>query len=694
MTKIICPVCGKEIEVDVSLSVVKDEPEPVPEPIPVPVPDYNPEASILTFGELLEKFNNVLTSRKYNAVQSSMDVYGILKWQYNFADSMQDKGYWAFSPFTYPLVYNYFGEGDDDFQLGYNAMQSWMLAMSLAELVPDYGTVNNTQTELFKLAYEIGGGRNYPLYHINNRACDPYWMREVGSVIQSICRGDKNYSEKIETFREELGGQPIPASCWEDLGYENEKITNETGWRRGYRTTQLGYLVNTRLFLPDAPGPRVDGTTVCELPWPWEQGQSEYQFDIIGDGNYIKDKTINKYFVDYFDMMSQTPLEKWESYPIEKKNRLINVAAIPPCTYRYMFGAPINVKFDGIQYKTYDGVTYADYFCFEKTDEETGLKLDGPFSDLEGMYRYNAKVPNERESFINTVTEITDNFRYPTQDPNYGRCRPGCAPTHDGGELNPMHGADDNEIYNIDLTAMVADTAEQKAKFMSEDGFAADSPRSYVSGHSAQIWALALLMTQFDNDNTERPKTWIRKAYEYSVNRSVGRFHWNSDCIYGRLFGSMAVPVLRAMTGLQSGMEAVKEFVLNPTPQPQPQGDYHCTIIIKNDTDAPIGSTGEIRLYVENHIGIDANLPNWAGVGEQYTFDVGESVYSTSLLVHGDNVPPTDFDGCTVNEIRFYDERHWNNIDAGYNAELDTSDPRCTPYITSGGTYVIRITNL
>ena len=660
--------------------------------VPTPTPPSDETVGRLDLLDLIGRFNNVLTDRGYNAINVSMEVYDILRWQYGFAEDRYDN-YWAFKPSTYPLLYDYRGEDKSDAATAYNAMQAWMMAMSLAELVPDSGETTNTQTEIFKMAYEIGGGRNYPLYNYKALIADTYAMREVGSVIQSICRGDINYRSKIDLFRDELGGHPIEASCWEELGYKNEKLFDSEGRCIGYETKSLGYLVNTELFLPDAPGPRVPGTTVCDLPFPWEQGQAESLFN-PETGNYLMDEVINDYFVMHYDMMSLTPLDVWNSYPIEKQNRMVNVAAIPPCTFMYMLGKAKNVRFDGKQYKSYDGKIWADYFSFSETSEGTGLVLDGPFSNLAGIFRYNALQLNERERFIRDGSKIVDNFRFPTEDPNYGRCRPGCKPTLDGGELNPDHGADENEVYNVDLTAMVADTAKEREDMMHEDGFAADSPRSYVSGHSAQIWALALILTQADNDNTERSREWVHKAYEYSVNRSVGRFHWNSDCIYGRLFGTMAVPVLRAMTGLQEGYEAVRKYVLNPQPEPEPTGDYSARIIIRNETGAPIQSTGEIRLYVRDHIGIDANLPGWVAKGVAYTFDVGDSVNDTTLLVHDDNVPPVDFDGEEVNEVRFYDYRHYNNIDAGFNAVLDLDDPECCSVIENGATYVIRITNI
>jgi hypothetical protein len=349
-----------------------------------------------------------------------------------------------------------------------------------------------------------------------------------------------------------------------------------------------------------------------------------------------------------------------------------------------------NVRFDGKQNKCYYKDTWADYFCFSETNEDTGLALDGPMSDLEGLWRYNATTLNVREFFVDTVLDIADNSRFATQDPNYGRCRPGCKPTLAGGERNPIHGAAENEIYNIDLSRIVADNEDGKKK--AETGFAADSPRSYVSGHSAQVWFLALCFTQMDNSRSEN---WVRKAYEYSVSRSIGRYHYMSDVIYGRLFGAMTLPLVNAMTGLRDGYEATKEFVLNPTPQPE--GDWAAKIIVKNETGSNIASTGEIRLYVGNHeYGVNTYLPNAsATAGALYTFKTGENNFS-NLDVHcvGNGFTLNDsFDGIAIDsEVRFYDYRHYNNKDCGYNCVLDTSDERCDKVLKmAGGTYVIKI---
>jgi hypothetical protein len=347
-----------------------------------------------------------------------------------------------------------------------------------------------------------------------------------------------------------------------------------------------------------------------------------------------------------------------------------------------------NVRFDGKQRKCYYKDTWADYFCFSETNEETGLALDGPMSDLEGLWRYNATTLNAREFFVDTVLDIADNSRFATQDPNYGRCRPGCKPTLQGGERNPIHGAPENEIYNIDLTRIVADTDDGKNK--AENGFAADSPRSYVSGHSAQLWFLALCFSQMDNSRSEN---WVRRAYEYSVSRNIGRYHHMSDVIYGRLFGAMTLPIVNAMTGLKEGYEATRQFVCGEVPQ----GDWSAKIIVKNATGSAIKSTGEIRLYTDkaHTYGINTYLPDASpSAGAKYTFNAGENDFS-NLEVHceGNGFTIDDsFDGMPIGDARFYDYRHYNNKDAGYTCTLDTNDPRCDKVLKkAGGTYVIKI---
>lgn len=218
-------------------------------------------------------------------------------------------------------------------------------------------------------------------------------------------------------------------------------------------------------------------------------------------------------------------------------------------------------------------------------------------------------------------------------------------------------------------------------------------PRTYPSGHAAMTWTDAMLFAQMFADKDKAVK-FMKAAYKIGVGRTVGRFHWTSDTLYGRLFATFIMPLINAMNGgnFQSQYESAKNVLVNGGGS----GDWNVKIIIKNQTGKPIQSTGEIRLYVNNHIGMDTYLPGAApSAGALYTWNVGESSYDTNIVVHGDDVPPTKYVGAVINEVRFYDYRHYNNIDAGFSATLDTSDSRCDSVIKQGGaTYVIRINNL
>lgn len=128
--------------------------------------------------------------------------------------------------------------------------------------------------------------------------------------------------------------------------------------------------------------------------------------------------------------------------------------------------------------------------------------------------------------------------------------------------------------------------------------------------------------------------------------------------------------------------------------------NYAARLIIKNETGKPIQSTGEIRLYIGNHeVGINTYLPNAkSSAGALYTFNTGENNFTNmnvNCSVNGGFPMLDEYDGKPITEVRFYDQRHYNNIDAGFNATLDTNDSRCDSTLKkSGGTYIIKITNL
>jgi hypothetical protein len=81
-------------------------------------------------------------------------------------------------------------------------------------------------------------------------------------------------------------------------------------------------------------------------------------------------------------------------------------------------------------------------------------------------------------------------------------------------------------------------------------------------------------------------------------------------------------------------------------------------LIIKNETGRTVQSTGEIRLYVGNHIGIDTYMPGAKeDAGALCVFNAGENNLSNKGIkaaVHGGgNI--NEWLGQPVTEVRFYD---------------------------------------
>ena len=116
--------------------------------------------------------------------------------------------------------------------------------------------------------------------------------------------------------------------------------------------------------------------------------------------------------------------------------------------------------------------------------------------------------------------------------------------------------------------------------------------------------------------------------------------------------------------------------------------------LIKNNTGETIQSTGEIRLYIDNHVGINIYLPGAKSeAGALYTFNPGTNDFS-NLNVHcvlnGEDYMDDSYNGKVINEVRFYDQRHYNNIDVGYNFSLESSGK----LNKSGATYILKIENL
>ena len=664
---------------------------------PGPEPEPDPFHNRIRLNDLIAEMNTELAEFGFKSIPTDGKLYNYLSKAWDKADAeWQKTDSWMFSPETYKDLINLRGDDMSYMDVAYNSMHAWLMAMQLAELVPTRGTANmNMQTKLFGLAYELGGGRAVPLYGLHIHA-DPMIARFAagGCYVMTRCRysfGD------MDAMRNEIGGLLINASDWSGLGYKGSDR----------QMLAVGYLVNSDIIIPSAAGPYADG--YADRVKPYDQGQPKEQFCLDGatknwyKDNYKFDLSVDDYAVTYFNMGAQTGLDTWLGYTAEEKQRIIEAVAAPRATDNYFFGKKL-IKFDGIHDGSRAGLfTNYTYFWFseaaQKGDEV--YEIAGPFADLYSkMFSGSGYgTPSDAMKFFDDVMEIADNSRFPTFHNQYGRRRPCGGTSGDSySARSPINGDPLNALYNIDVCCIFADSQEQVDKWSQEDGFVCEKPKSYPSGHAAMTWTVALMLGQMTGDES-RLQQYERAAYQVGVNRTVARYHWQSDVIYGRLFGTMILPIINAMYGLRDRYENTKAVINSAEPAPQPQGDWSAKIIIKNHTGNNIQSTGEIRLYVGNHeYGINTYLPGAsASAGALYTFKTGENNFS-DLDVHceGNGFTLNDsFDGMALDsEARFYDQRHYNNKDCGFACTLDTSDSRCDKVLKkSGGTYILKITN-
>jgi hypothetical protein len=126
---------------------------------------------------------------------------------------------------------------------------------------------------------------------------------------------------------------------------------------------------------------------------------------------------------------------------------------------------------------------------------------------------------------------------------NYGRVRPLGGVEQTQSERVPRDpGNIWNSIYNATMVRIISEDPEKDNNVdMNSDG-----PTSYPSGHAAQTWTTAMILLQAYHDNITKGLEYVKNAYSVGVARTVGRFHWNSDTMYGRVSATMIMPTINA----------------------------------------------------------------------------------------------------------------------------------------------------
>lgn len=266
--------------------------------------------------------------------------------------------------------------------------------------------------------------------------------------------------------------------------------------------------------------------------------------------NYIVDIAVDDYVVHNYNFGQHTHGTSmgWENQTHERREYLANVAVIPNFADDYVYGTKY------AQYSDYKQVTrgsnnikFYRYEFVETTesqynaDNTNRYKLEGPFSGIGG-------IDSSSLSYVKVVQDIGDDAgRAPIFNLNYGRVRPLGHVDTDKNERVPLDpGNIWNSIYNATMVVIISGDPTKDDNI----DLNSDAPTSYPSGHAAQTWTVAMILLQAYHDSIDTALNYIREAYRVGVARTVGRFHWNSDTMYGRLWATMIMPVINAMPRL------------------------------------------------------------------------------------------------------------------------------------------------
>lgn len=539
--------------------------------------------------EVITEFNDTLSEISGAPLIKTADNNGdgsllsYLKEYYNAAKSVFSA---ASSPLfdidTYPEVVDVDGLRGDDVSkkdLTFKAMISWLFAMCLTELMPSSGTTTNNQTKFFKTAWDLADGDTTSLYGNYDVHADPMIGRIAAGAVYAYIRGKKSYND-VQTLRQSLGFNAITASTsFDSASYGRHAAISALGYQgsKFESPTSVGYLVNTALIIPVAPGPYANHYDVDRaVPYGSGKQSAEDFYTSVPSGghdwwlhNYKVDVSVDDSVVDDYNLSST---EKG------KRDMVVYGAAMSWATAAAFFGTR-KVKQDTTE------TTYRKFDLAGSNESGDNVySIVGPFAKFENK-TINSYATSSTDAgitstmiFLQNVANLADDCRYPTQGPNFGRRRP--LGGYNGGPIGTY--ACDARVNNdwtdtlngISIGQVVRFFADESGQFagpgswgdytVSEYDFPHDAANSYPSGHTAQAFTYALLLSQMRASNLSdytEVADLIKNAYKFSTARSVLRFHWNSDLVYGRLFGTFILPIINAMSSIQIPYDNAKNAI-------------------------------------------------------------------------------------------------------------------------------------
>lgn len=359
--------------------------------------------------------------------------------------------------------------------------------------------------------------------------------------------------------------------------------------------------------------------------------------------NYKRDVEIDEYIVKNYNLGSWSHgrngeiigFEKNSDY--DKKVLLLHAAIMPDESLRYFFGSKtltfkgttdsvdeLNHQFTKYIFSEKGEEPIVDPGALDDTGDDTDYVINGPFGDLENYMFDSNWDATETMTYIDTVRVIGNNARKATNNiDDLGNIRRRPLGDWGNGECDDtgiaegrcvfygrkgdggVNGHPLNGLGNGTAQALFTRFNNEAIEKFNGDDFPRDPPNSYISGHASQTWMMGLMLAQMfsqtDGNGYANAKKYLKGAYSIGVGRTIGRYHWNSDTLYGRLNASMNFPIVNAMSGNKYRYETAKSVLIGSTNIETAKFDgTFASITIVNRTSTPIYSTGVGAIYIKN----------------------------------------------------------------------------------------------
>lgn len=158
-------------------------------------------------------------------------------------------------------------------------------------------------------------------------------------------------------------------------------------------------------------------------------------------------------------------------------------------------------------------------------------------------------------------------------DYQYGRLRPGCS-----WQVEAHRHSDTDNTQNVLVDFDIEENDGNPTGYYNKDNewvykSGIHSPEeyndvmkdelwanSYPSGHSAGSMEVALLLMELLPMQADKI---LAAANKFAVNRTIARYHWNSDTIQGRVLATCIAPIIRCCSDWNERYGAAKECIDN-----------------------------------------------------------------------------------------------------------------------------------